>query len=101
MNSLNTYRNKDGYVIKATRKAYNLFYKKQGFVPVTEQNADESKALPKREPTVAELKAQLTAAGIEFPDKAKRSDLVKLLEGADSEAEEPTDEESEEGNADE
>lgn len=39
MNSkLKTYRNpKDGYTIKATEKAYNLFYKKQGFVEVKKE----------------------------------------------------------------
>lgn len=41
---LNKYRNRSGYTIKATLKAYNLFYKKQGFVPVEESDASEPAA---------------------------------------------------------
>lgn len=43
MSNLKTYRRKDGYTIKATEKAYNLFYKKQGFVEVKESKVDKKK----------------------------------------------------------
>lgn len=42
--NLKTYKNKDGYTIKATEKAYKLFYEKQGFVEVKESKADKKKA---------------------------------------------------------
>ena len=59
---LKTYRRSDGYTIKATPKAYNLFYKKQGFVEVKEsEQGDDISTLG-----VKELKERLTAAGITF-----------------------------------
>ena len=38
------YENKDGYKIKATEKAYKLFYKKQGFMEVKENKAGKKNA---------------------------------------------------------
>ena len=45
--------------------------------------AQEKRALEKKGPTLPELKAILTEKGIEFDDKAKKEDLIKLLEGAE------------------
>lgn len=36
-----------------------------------------------KEPTVADIKAMLDEKGIEYDDKAKKADLLKLLEEAD------------------
>ena len=81
---LKTYRRSDGYTIKATPKAYNLFYKKQGFVEVKEsEQGDDISTLG-----VKELKERLTAAGITFKKNAKKEELVALLQGEESEVEE-------------
>lgn len=81
---LKTYRRSDGYTIKATPKAYNLFYKKQGFVEVKEsEQGDDISTLG-----VKELKERLTAAGITFKKNAKKEELVALLQREESEAEE-------------
>ena len=45
--------------------------------------AQEKKAKEKNSPTLPELKALLNEKGIEFDDKAKKEDLLKLLEGAE------------------
>ena len=88
--ALKTYRRPDGYTIKATPKAYNLFYKKQGFVEVKEsEQVDDISTLG-----VKELKERLSAAGIAFKKNAKKEELVALLQGEESEAEE-ADQESE------
>lgn len=90
--ALKTYKRPDGYTIKATPKAYNLFYKKQGFKEVTE--AEQEKDLS--ELGVKELKERLTAAGITFKKNAKKEELVALLQGEAPETEtEETDKESE------
>lgn len=88
--ALRTYRKPDGYTIKATPKAYNLFYKKQGFKEVTE--AEPEKDLS--ELGVKELKERLTAAGITFKKNAKKEELVALLQGEAPETED-ADQESE------
>ena len=49
MDNLKTYRNKSGYIIKATEKAYNLFYKKQGFIPVENPVSNTSDELTKED----------------------------------------------------
>ena len=36
MSKINTYVDKSGYKIRATEKAFNLYYKKQGFKPLAE-----------------------------------------------------------------
>jgi len=89
---LKTYRRSDGYTIKATPKAYNLFYKKQGFVEVKEsEQGDDISTLG-----VKELKERLSAAGITFKKNAKKEELVALLQGEAPEIEtEETDQESE------
>ncbi len=82
---LKTYRRPDGYTIKATPKAYNLFYKKQGFQEVNEN--EEEKNLPDTDEkekdfsklTVNELKEFLTVKGISFDKNAKKEQLLKLL----------------------
>ena len=43
----------------------------------------EKKAAEKKSPTLPELKALLNEKGIEFDDKAKKEDLLKLLEDAE------------------
>lgn len=90
--ALKRYRRPDGYTIKATPKAYNLFYKKQGFVEVKEgEQVGDASTL-----SVKELKERLTAAGIEFKKNAKKEELVALLQGEAPETEtEETDKESE------
>lgn len=45
--------------------------------------AHENKAAEKKNPTLAELKELLTEKGIEFDEKAKKEDLLKLLESAE------------------
>lgn len=90
--NLKKYRRPDGYTIKATPKAYNLFYKKQGFKEVTE--AEPEKDLS--ELGVKELKERLTAAGITFKKNAKKEELVALLQGEAPKSEtEETEQESE------
>lgn len=43
VNVLKTYKNKEGYTIQATEKAYNLFYKKLGFTEDKKIAAKSSK----------------------------------------------------------
>lgn len=43
---MKTYRKPDGYTIQATPKAFQLFYKKQGFVPVEDKENTGSGELP-------------------------------------------------------
>ena len=45
--------------------------------------AHEKKAAEKKVPTLPEIKELLTDKGIEFDEKAKKEDLLKLLEGAE------------------
>lgn len=90
--ALKTYRKPDGYTIKATPKAYNLFYEKQGFKEVTEAELEKDLS----ELGVKELKERLIAAGIDFKKNAKKEDLVALLQGEAPETEtEETERESE------
>lgn len=90
--TLKTYRRPDGYTIKATPKAYNLFYKKQGFVEVKEEPRGEDVSTL----SVKELKERLTVAGIDFKKNAKKEELVALLQGEAPETEtEETEQESE------
>ena len=51
-------------------------YHKHRFAQVTPEQVKEVFS----ELTVDELKARLTEKGIEFPSKAKKVDLIKLLE---------------------
>lgn len=88
--ALKTYRRPDGYTIKATPKAYNLLYKKQGFVEVKESEQGEDISTH----SLKELKERLTAAGITFKKNAKKEELVALLRGEAPETEE-TEQESE------
>lgn len=70
---MNTYQNSNGYKIQATEKAYNLFYKKQGFIPV--------EGIPVKkitDMTAAELKKYLQEAGVEIPPKAGKKELLEL-----------------------
>lgn len=45
-NMMKTYRKPDGYTIQATPKAFQLFYKKLGFVPVEDEENTGSGELP-------------------------------------------------------
>ena len=109
-NEIKTYQNAKGYKIRATEKAYNLFYKKQGFKLVEEagkknasvkndadtsadvseeSNEDEAsktadtedlEAKPVEKWSVSELREALAEAGIEFDSKATKKDLIALLQ---------------------
>lgn len=109
MSKMNTYVNKDGYKIRATEKAHNLYYKKQGFKPVTdkvkpvvpeetgecaeeiasgeEESAGESASVEEEATdfdeykswSVASLKEALNEAGIEYPKGATKAELYQLL----------------------
>lgn len=98
MSKMNTYENKDGYKIRATEKAYNLYYKKQGFKPVadkvvavvpeqTEGNPEEvvpgeaesADSDEYKSWNVASLKEALNEAGIEYPKGATKAELYQLL----------------------
>ena len=76
---LNTYQ-KEGYKIHATEKAYKLFYKKQGFVPIGSEVVSKKKI---SEMTVAELKKYLQEAGVAIPPKAGKKELLELTETLD------------------
>lgn len=45
--------------------------------------AHEKKATEKKVPTLPEIKELLTDKGIEFDEKAKKEDLLKLLKSAE------------------
>lgn len=49
------------------------------------ENGKKAEAEKKKasEPTVAKIKDLLTSKGIGFDDKAKKEELIKLLEGAE------------------
>lgn len=103
MSKMNTYVNKDGYKIRATEKAYNLYYKKQGFEPVADKSvsvaSEQTEGNPEEvvsegeesgedEPvnseeykswSVATLKEALNEAGIEYPKNATKAELYQLL----------------------
>lgn len=81
--TVKTYVKPDGYTIKATPKAYNLFYKKQGFKEMTENNQEKDIS----ELGVKELKECLTVAGIAFKKNARKEELVALLLGEAPETE--------------
>lgn len=84
---LQVYEDKDGYRIRATEKAYDLYYRRQGFRPVSAeiaeaatQDAGDQGSTDFAKMTTAALKAYLADAGILFDSKAKKAELVKLAE---------------------
>lgn len=79
--NLKKYKNKSGYTIQATEKAYNLFYKKQGFAPVEDPAAGDSDG---KDPAASDPDEKDPAAG--DPD-------VEDPTASDSTAEDPTPEE--------
>lgn len=71
------YQNSSGYKIKATEKAYKLFYEKQGFKPVKEtEQAKQEKPLEKW--TITELKKALEAAKVPFEGTSGKGELMEL-----------------------
>lgn len=72
------YTNKEGYEIRATEKAYKLFYEKQGFLPV-ESKAAAKKTKPLEKKSIDEIKTALLEAGVDFPENAEKKDLLELL----------------------
>lgn len=88
MADLREYENKDGYHIRATSKAYELYYRQQGFHPVvntTEQKSELAKVCF-AEMKTTELKKYLTERGIPFGSRAKREKLEALAEAAGNHA---------------
>ena len=72
MSNLNTYENQEGYCIRATSRAYELYYRKLGFKQINQSG--------KKELTLAEIKKLLKDKGITFDPKAKREELMGLLD---------------------
>ncbi len=97
---LKKYENKDGYRIRATEKAYELYYKSQGFHPCSESEGhstgrtaqgdnatdsthednatDSTHEAGFNNMKVAALKAYLKEKGIKYDSKAGKEELVKL-----------------------
>ena len=67
--------------IEATEKAYNIIYKKQGYVPYIEEQKEEGCSVADK--TVEQLKEIALEKDIEVPSKIKKDDLIKLLEGVE------------------
>ncbi len=87
MADLRDYVNKDGYRIRATTRAYELYYRKQGFRPVEalqQEQKPEAAKLSFAKMNIVELKKYLTERGIPFEAKAKREELAAACEAADN-----------------
>lgn len=70
-------RKPNGETVEVTTKAYELIYRDKGY------SVENEGVQPGTDPagyTVAELKERLDEAGIEYDIKAKKADLVALLE---------------------
>ena len=90
---------KDGKVITATRKAYDLLYKGRGFVPYEEgekeqedvkkpDNSKENESVERSELfdlTVDELKSMAKDMGIKGYTKMNEAELVAAIEAVDAE----------------
>lgn len=90
MADLREYENKDGYRIRATSRAYELYHRKQGFRPVEalqQEQKPEASGSCFSEMKVVDLKKYLTEQGIPFGAKAKREELAALAESAGNHAE--------------
>lgn len=87
MSNLIEYENKSGYRIRATRRAYDLYYRRQGFYPVGKPENQRDGTPPEKtlvsEMKAAELRKYLADRGISFDPKAKREELVELAEQAE------------------
>ena len=70
---LNTYVNESGYEIKATEKAFNLFYKKQGFC-LKGKPAEESE---KRKPAAAKYTKKADSEAKEKSGKEEKEQVEK------------------------
>ncbi|MCM1104929.1 MAG: hypothetical protein NC409_12585 [Clostridium sp.] len=76
-------RPEDGYRIKVTEKAYNLFYRKQGFLPdegVPEQGGEPA---PKAEPDGTEEQGGEPGAESDAEETPAQSEGTVLESGAD------------------
>ena len=71
---MNTYENESGYEIRATEKAYKLFYEKQGF-HLKEKKTEE----PKKRKSAAERKAEKAKADLEENEKSGKEDTRDTL----------------------
>ena len=95
---MKTYRKPDGYTIQATPKAFQLFYKKQGFVPVEDEENTGSGELPVKaeadrqeeqdENSSAEVSEESTSA--ETPEANDREPEAETPEANDREPEAET-----------
>ena len=93
---MKTYRKPDGYTIQATPKAFQLFYKKQGFVPVEDEENTGSGELPVKaeadrqeeqdENSSAEVSEESTSA--ETPEANDREPEAETPEANDKEPKE-------------
>lgn len=66
---------KEGHTLQVTEKAYRVVYAPKGYKKVdaeTEETFDDL--------TVADLKAKLDEQGVEYDPKAKKDELIALLE---------------------
>lgn len=92
--ALHTYANKDGYRIRATKKAYEMYYKSQGFYLCSEIEDHSTGGTDREDATdstseagfdamkTADLKVYLEEKGIEYDSRARKEELVKLAEQA-------------------
>lgn len=89
MSEINLYQDHTGYKIRATEKAYNLFYKPQGFAPVADASAPADPAVKPEKMTAAELKEYLQRNGAEIPPKAGKKELLELVENLAQQSSDP------------
>lgn len=71
---------KEDKVIYATEKMYKLIYEAQGYTPRQEKVTTQNDA---NKLTVEQIRNMLDEKGVEYDPKAKRPELVELLEGAE------------------
>lgn len=87
MAGVNIYVDKDGNEIRATEKAYRLFYKTNGFVLKDAKPDKKEKAVRGRsyeDWTVSGLQNALKEAGMKYDACAKKKELFDLLSEADT-----------------
>lgn len=81
MSEIKQYEDKDGNRIRATSKAYEMYYRKIGFNPVGAANhgaEDVGTSSKFSTMKVADLRQYLKDEGIVFDPKAKREELEAL-----------------------
>lgn len=83
---LKKYRNKSGYTIRATEKAYNLFYKKQGFVPVEDSAASDPDV---EDPAASDLDEKDSVVSDPATKEPAKKGKGKSTKAADKDATEP------------